>query len=157
MQSLDWDPDNTDLVAYCNASLDGLGYWFPGLSAGYWSHIPEDPPKDTIIYFEALSVLSAILHSTRLGFPITQLTVYTNNMKTVQMFNSLSALPAYNDILKTAVDHLLINVENPIQLQVIHIPGHLNTITLALSRGELHTVVDNVPNIVIDLFSPPLI
>jgi hypothetical protein len=27
----------------------------------------------------------------------------------------------------------------------------------ALSRGELYTVVDNVPDVVIDHFSPPLI
>ena len=49
-QSVDWDPDTADLVAYCDTSLDGLGYWFPGLSAGYWSPIPEDPPKDTIYF-----------------------------------------------------------------------------------------------------------
>ena len=73
------------------------------------------------------------------------------------MFNSFSALPAYNEILKAAVDHILMDVDNHIQLRVIHVPGHLNTIADALSRGELHTVVDNVPNIVIDLFSPPQI
>lgn len=60
LQSLDWDPDNANLVTYCDASLDGLGYWFPGL---FWSAIPEDPPNDTIFYFEALCVLSAIIHS----------------------------------------------------------------------------------------------
>jgi hypothetical protein len=157
LQSLDWDPDNADLVAYCDASLEGLGFWFPGLSAGFWSVIPVDPPKDTIFYFEALSVLSAILHSTTFGFPITRLTIYTDNLNTVQMFNSLSALPAYNEILKAAVDHLMMDVDNLIQLRVIHVPGHLNTIADALSRGELRAVVDNIPGIVIDIFSPPQI
>ena len=33
LQSLDWDPDNADLIVYCDASLDGLGY----LSVGFWS------------------------------------------------------------------------------------------------------------------------
>ena len=157
LQSRNWDPDNADLVAYCDASLDGLGFWYPGLSAGFWSVIPENPPKDTIFYFEALSVLSAIIHSTSFGFPINKLTVYTDNLNTVQMFNSFSALPAYNEILKAAVDHILMDVDNHIQLRVIHVPGHLNAIADALSRGELHTVVDNVPNIVIDVFSPPQI
>ena len=156
-QSVDWDPDTADLVAYCDASLDGLGYWFPGLSAGYWSPIPEDPPKDTIFYFEALSVLSAILHSTSLGFTVNKLVIYTDNMNTVQMFNSLSALPSYNEILKATVDHLLLDINNPIQLRVLHVPGHINTVADALSRGELHTVVDLVPNVTIDLFSPPRI
>ena len=90
LQSLDWDPDSADLVAYCDASINGLGFWFPGLSAGFWSTIPEDPPKNTIFYFEALSIL-------------------------------------------------------------------LSTIADALSHGELHTIVDNIPGIVIDLFSPPQI
>jgi hypothetical protein len=73
------------------------------------------------------------------------------------MFNTLSALPAYNEILKAAVDHLLLDVNNPIQLRVVHVSGQLNMIADALSRGELYTVVDNVPDIVIDNFSPPLI
>jgi hypothetical protein len=157
LKSLHWNPDSADLTAYCDASLGGLGYWFPGLCVGYWSTIPEDPPKNTIYYFEALTVLSAIIHSTSFGFPVTKLAIYTDNLNTVQMFNSLSALPAYNGILKMAVDHLLSDVNNPIQLRVLHIPRHLNTVADALSRGELHTVVNNVPNITIDMFSPPCI
>ena len=157
LQSLDWDPEDADLIAYCDASLDGLGYWFPGLSAGFWSVIPDDHPTDTIFYFEALSVLSTILHSTTFGFPITRFTVYTDNLNTVQIFNSFSALPIYNEILKTAVDHLLSDINNPIQLRVIHVPGNSNTVADALSRGELHTVVDSVPGIVIDIFTPPRI
>ena len=157
LQSLDWDPDSADLVAYCDASLDGLGFWFPSLNAGYWSTIPDEPPKNTIFYFEALSVLSAILQSTSFGYPISTLTIYTDNLNTVQMFNSLSALPAYNEILKAAMDHLMTDVDKFIQLRVVHVPGHLNTIADALSRGELYTVVDNIPNIVINIFSPPQI
>jgi hypothetical protein len=48
LQSVDWDPDTADLTAYCDASLTGLGFWFPGLSTGFWSLVPKDPPKDTI-------------------------------------------------------------------------------------------------------------
>ena len=127
------------------------------MSTGYGADIPQEPPKDTIFYFEALCVLSAIIHSTTLGFPINKLAIYTDNLNTVHMFNSLSALPAYNEILKTAVDHLLSDIGNIIQLRVIHIPGELNNVADALSRGLLHTVVDNVPNITIDTFSPPRI
>lgn len=71
------------------------------------------------------------------------------------MFNSLSALPAYNDILKAAVDHLLSDLSTPIQLRVLHVSGEDNTIADTLSRGRLHTVVNNIPNIVIKPFSPP--
>jgi hypothetical protein len=157
LKSLDWDLDTADLTAYCDASLDGLGFWFPNLNVGFWSRIPEDPPKDTIFYFEALSVLSAILQSTTLGSQISKLVIYTDNLNTVNMFNSLSALPAYNEILKSAVDHLLSDLTNPIQLRVVHVPGELNTVADALSRGHLHTAVDHVPHhdIIIHNFSPP--
>jgi hypothetical protein len=73
------------------------------------------------------------------------------------MFNSLSALPNYNEILKTAVDHILSDYENPMQLRVLHIPGDLNDVADALSRGQLHSVVDDVPNISINFFTPPQI
>ena len=155
LQSVDWDLESADVTAYCDASLNGLGFWFPGFNAGFWSSVPEDPPKDTIFYFEALSVLSAILHSTSFGSPVSKLVIYTDNMNTVQMFNSLSALPQYNEIIKAAVDHMISDLDNHIQLRVMHISGNLNTVADALSRGLLHTVIDNVPNIVIHTFSPP--
>lgn len=157
LQSLDWDLSTADITAYCDASLTGLGFWFPGFNAGFWSPIPEDPPRDTIFFFEALSVLSAILYSTSFNIPVNKLVIYTDNLNTVQMFNSLSALPPYNEILKAAVDHLLSDLTAPIQLRVIHVSGELNTVADALSRGKLYSVVDEVPNIVTHLFSPPLI
>ena len=49
------------------------------------------------------------------------------------------------------------DINNLIQLRVIHVPGHLNTVADALSRGELREVVDTIPGIVIDLFLPPQI
>ena len=102
LKSVDWDTSNADLTVYCDASLTGLGFWFPELCVGFWLCVPEDPPKGTIFYFEALSVLSAIVHSTSLLPQLTKLVVYTNNLNTVHMFNSLSALPAYNEILKNS-------------------------------------------------------
>jgi hypothetical protein len=42
-----------------------------------------------------------------MGFSVIKLVIYTNNLNTVHMFNSLSSLPAYNELLKCAVNHLL--------------------------------------------------
>jgi hypothetical protein len=152
---MDWDINDADITVYCDASLMGLGFWLPDSHLGFWSHIPEDPPTGTIFYFEALCILSAILHATTLGVMVNRLVVYTDNLNTVQIFNSLSALPAYNEILKCSVDHLLSNLDHPINLRVLHIAGELNTVADALSRGHLHTVIDNAPGIAIKTFSPP--
>ena len=108
-----------------------------------------------IFYFKALSVLAAILQSTGFETPVHKLVIYTDNLNTVQMFNSLSSLPQYNNILKSAVNHLLSDLENPIQLCVLHVPGNLNTVADALSCGNLHTVIDNMPHVTIHDFSPP--
>ena len=155
LKSVDWDTSDADITAYCDTSLTGLGFWFPDQSIGFWSRIPEDPPKDTIFYFEALSVLSAIIHSTSLCALVKRLVVYSDNLNMVQIFNSLSALPAYNDILKGSVDHLLSDINNPIDLRVIHIAGKLNIVADALSRQYFNTVVDYAPGIVVNTFSPP--
>ena len=90
-----------------------------------------------------------------MGFTVRKLVVYTDNLNTVQVFNSLLALPAYNEILKATVDHLLSDLTNPMQLHVIHVPGDLNTVANALSWGFLHTVVDSIPDFVIEHFLPP--
>jgi hypothetical protein len=114
-------------------------------------------PKGHIFYYEALSVLSAILHSTSFGFPFNKLVIYTDNLNTVHMFNSLLSITSLQRHLERHRRSPLIRPHNPIQLRVIHVPGQLNTVADALSRGQLHTVVDNVPGIVIDLFTPPRI
>jgi hypothetical protein len=63
LQSVDWDLRTADITAFCDASLNGLGFWFPGLSTGFWSPVPEDPPKDTIFTLKhsAFSALSFML------------------------------------------------------------------------------------------------
>ena len=129
LKFLHWDLDSADICAYCDASLKGLGFWFPGLSARFYSSVP----KDLIFYFEAVSVLSTILKSTSFGFPVNKLIIYIDNLNTVQMFNLFSALPAYNEIFKSAVNHLLSDLDNPIQLCVFHVSGDDNTIANALS------------------------
>jgi hypothetical protein len=157
LQSREWIPEAADLTVYCDASLTGLGFWFPGLETGFWSPVPDDCPKDTIFYFEALCVLSAIMQSTTLGIPVNRLVVYTDNLNTVQIFNSLSALPAYNEILKSAVDHLLSDLQHPIDLRVLHVSGEENVVADSLSRGLFHLAVDNAPHLVIKDFTPPLL
>jgi hypothetical protein len=155
LRSREWDLSTADITAFCDASLDGLGFWYPSLNVGYWAPTPTRSMTDTIFYYEALSVLSAITHSTNFGFPVNRLVIYTDNLNTVQVFNSLSALPAYNEIVKSAVDHLLSDLTHPIDLRVVHIAGERNTVADALSRGLLHVAIDAEPNLTVQEFSPP--
>src|ERR1700761_2925326 len=59
--ALDWNPvTEADMTVYCDASLTGMGFWSPQLLLGFLAPIPGEPPKDTIFFFEALCVVSAL-------------------------------------------------------------------------------------------------
>jgi hypothetical protein len=68
------------------------------------------------------------------------------------MFNTLSALPAYNDILLTAVDWMM---TTGIQMHVFHVPGRFNSIADALSRLDKTTACFLEPRLLVQNFSPP--
>jgi len=57
-------------------------------------------------------------------------TIYTDNLNTVQIFNSLACLPDYNQILRRAIDIVL---THDIDLRILHVPGEQNTVADALS------------------------
>ncbi|KAJ7807148.1 hypothetical protein B0H14DRAFT_3765155 [Mycena olivaceomarginata] len=79
-------------------------------------------------------------------------TIYTDNMNTVQIFSSLAAEPAYNILLKAAVDLLL---KYRVDLRVLHIPGDDNTIADALSRSNWGLIHALLPCLRITSFQPP--
>ncbi|KAJ7117924.1 hypothetical protein C8R43DRAFT_1091113 [Mycena crocata] len=138
LDSLDWDPANADMVAFCDASLEGLGIYFPEIGLGYQSRPPPVAPKDIIFYFEAFCVcwcLHEIARLVRANGKVTvrKLTIWTDNSNTFDIFNSLRALPLYNEILKSAVDVL---IENRFKLRVLLLPGKKNIVADALSRWD---------------------
>jgi hypothetical protein len=75
-----------------------------------------------------------------------------DNANTVSMFNTLSALPAYNDILLTAVDWMM---TTGIQMHVFHVPGRFNSIADALSWLDNMTACSLEPHLLVRTFSPP--
>ena len=107
--SLDWNQDDADLVIYCDACLEGMGYWYPFISepTAYYSPIPHNIPSLYIFYYEALCILSALLHGSYILPSLSQILIYSDNTNTVDIFHTLHALPAYNYILQLAVDVLL--------------------------------------------------
>lgn len=152
-KSLDFDPRSDDVVVvYTDASGVGLGLWFPDDDFGCQCPLPSTAPLDTIFFFEALAVCSAI-HAVRNMHEIpSKLLIYTDNTNTVSMFDSLRAKPAYNSLLLSSVDML---IAHKVDLRVEHIPGHQNVIADTLSRFHNELVKDLVPSAQIFDFEPP--
>ena len=156
-QDLDWHPAREcDLLIFCDASMTkGLGFWVPEMNLGFHSPIPDWVPDNLIFYREALCVLAAIAWCAKCDFNIGRpwrLAVLSDNTNMVDMFGSMRAAAAYNEILKTAVD---LFISNNIDCRVIHIEGERNDVADALSRTEFARARALVPNIIIKEFTPP--
>jgi len=152
-RSLDFSPTADDVVvAYTDASSEGLGVWFPHDNCACQCSLPISAPRDTIFFFEALAVCSAIHTIADMTPTPVKLLVYTDNANTVAIFDSLRARPPYNSILLSAVNVLLAyNVD----LRVVHIPGEQNVVADALSQFHNERVLECAPEAEIYSFEPP--
>jgi hypothetical protein len=152
-RSLDFSPCHSEvMVAYTDASSVGMGIWFPDDDFACHSALPPLAPTDTIFFFEALAVCSAIHAVADMQPPPARLLIYTDNTNTVAMFNTLRAKPAYNRLLMSAMDILL---HYHVDLRVEHIPGDLNEVADALSRFQGEHVRLLAPGTEILYFEPP--
>jgi hypothetical protein len=105
-----WQPDDVDLVFYTDASGTGLGFWCPFLWKGYVSGcppLPDDLPDGRTFWYEALTVVSALHHAVSTASPPSRLLIFTDNLNTVQIFESLRAHGPYNTLLLFAIELLL--------------------------------------------------
>jgi len=91
----DWDPVSADFTAYCDACPEGLEYWFPSSSLGFCASTPENPPTSAIFWFEALCVLCALQDVSTRVKSTSKIVIYTDNLNTVQIFNSLACVKLY--------------------------------------------------------------
>jgi hypothetical protein len=78
--------------------------------------------------------------------------IYTDNLNTVQIFNSLACLPDYNQLLRHSVDVLL---ATNIDLRVLHVSGERNSVADSLSHCRFALALDTVPDLKISPFQPP--
>ncbi|KAL6308204.1 hypothetical protein BKA93DRAFT_699110, partial [Sparassis latifolia] len=130
-----------------------LGLYFPWDCTGLYADLPCQAPKDAIFFFEALAACSAVFHAARTSVePMDRIAVFSDNTNTVALFNTLRALPDYNEMVKSTVDILL---EDNTQLRVVHILGKDNVIADALSRKKFDLVLELVPGIQLSPFTPP--
>ncbi|KAE9383109.1 hypothetical protein BT96DRAFT_844537 [Gymnopus androsaceus JB14] len=129
-----------------------MGFWVcrGGKMLGYQCVVPGDA-TEPIFYFEALTVVSAILYAIEIP-SVHRVFVFTDNTNTVDMFHSLKAKQLYNPLLLTVVDHA---IRSSVQFRVGHIPGEENGIADALSRFDYVRILQLAPSIEIYNFTPP--
>jgi hypothetical protein len=152
LHAIAWTPSKADLTVYTDASSYGLGLWVPAFDTGYIRPKPTSLPTEHIFYAEAFVVSCAVHWATTLPSPPNKLAIYTDNLNTVNMFNSMKASGPYNFLLRFVVD-LLIDFD--IDLRVYHISGNHNLIADALSRFNVTFLLSHYPNITINSYTPP--
>lgn len=158
-QALDWNPYvEADYTIFCDACPSGMGFWSPDTHLGHFCKVPQESPKDTIFFWEAACVLAALEYFCA-DYPFpgkdkgrTRLTIFTDNLNTVHMFDRLSAKPSYNCLLKAAVDLIL---HHDIDLRVLHVAGKANVVADAISRQQFKTAVSLIPDLLVETFQPP--
>ncbi|CDO77126.1 hypothetical protein BN946_scf184657.g1 [Trametes cinnabarina] len=155
MRASSWGPNDADLVVFCDACLTGMAFWIPALSLAFVSDCPGAPVglEDNIFWFEVLTVLAALewVHEHLSPLP-TRLAIYTDNLNTVQMFDSFRAIRCFDELLLSACELL---IASNIDLCVWHIVGQHNTVADALSRGLFHVARQYAPHLAISSFIPP--
>ncbi|KAG6326006.1 hypothetical protein ID866_13084 [Astraeus odoratus] len=129
-----------------------MGFWFPSISLGFQSALPYSPHSCPIFFFEAFVVLMAIHTATCYVPRGTQVAVFSDNLNTVSMFNSLAALPHYNPILLAAVDIFL---SHDFDFRVFHIHGSHNVVADALSHWDNEHATRIIPDLDVHTFQPP--
>jgi hypothetical protein len=149
---VDWNFEQADVTAYTNACMSGLGFYFENSCEGFQSVVLHDPPRDTIFYFEALAVVSAVSAVTHMPTVPSRVLIFSDNSNTVDIFNSLRCQPPYNDLLKFTASLLL---KHNISLRVLHVPGVDNLIADCLSHFENVCASAACPGLSISTFQPP--
>jgi hypothetical protein len=158
-----WDPVEARLAGlhqlevFTDASPIGLAYYFPSLGLAYYAPLPPNPPSDTIFWFEALAICSAIHHAADIWAcdfspKLDRLLVRTDNMNCVYMFNSCHAKPSYNLLLLSSIN---VHIRSSLDVHACHVAGEHNTIADAISRKKFTLALNLIPDLTILSFTPP--
>ena len=155
LKSVSWSyrhlPDSV-LRIYCDAFPSGMGFWFPSLHLAFQAELSGDEPGQTIFFFEALTVVGAIREAVNQVEQGGRIAIFSDNLNTVQMFNSLAALPSMNWLLLLSVDLVL---RRDVDFRVFHISGSKNVVADHLSRLNNLEALTAAPGLVIHPFQPP--
>ena len=147
-----WEVEDADAVIFCDACMEGLAFYYPDRSAGFYAPVPNNTARDIIFYYEALAVASAYNNLKATMSHHSQIIIYTDSMNTVNMFSLLWCQPEFNPLLRHCID---IMIAKEFQVRVLHIPGEQNTVADAISRCVFHRAQQPVPKLHLETFQPP--
>jgi hypothetical protein len=158
LESTIWTVEDATFTIFCDACPAGMGFWYPALNLGFYARTPEDDLEGllshdgTIFYFEALCVVCALRDACQFTTDASgRFVIYTDNFNTVDIFASLSALPAYNVLIREAMNLIYDKKHN---LRVLHVRGEENTVADALSRANFDLALQLQPDLTIHEFEP---
>ena len=152
LSSITWEAVDADKTIFCNACMEGLGFWYPNRHQGFYSPVPWGASCDIIFYYEALAVTSALDNLYAWGTEYSKIIIFSDSMNTVDIFSSLCCQSEFNPLLRHCIDILL---SNNLDVHVLHIPGEQNEVADAISHHDFDRATRLVPGLHISAFQPP--
>jgi len=107
LPSMSWEIEDADATVFCNACMEGLAFYYPNHSTGYYAPISNNATCNIIFYFEALAVASACNNLKSTMPHCSHIIIYTDSKNTVDQFSSLRCLPAFNPLLWHCVNVMI--------------------------------------------------
>ena len=152
LSSMSWEIDDADATVFCGACMEGLTFYYPDCSTGYYAPIPNNTTCKIIFYFEALAVASTCNDLKSTMPHCSHIIIYTDSKNTVNMFSSLRCPPEFNPLLWHCIN---VMISREFQIRVLHIPGALNTVVDAISWHDFYQAQQLAPGLHIECFQPP--
>ena len=129
-----------------------MGFFVVNDFEGYHAPTVDAQGEDFIFFHESLCVLAALQWIDERECIPQRVAIYSDNSNTVDIFNSLSASPRLNPILRTACD---IALDGGHDWKVLFIPGKDNQTADALSRFDIDRALKLQPALTVRSFEPP--
>ncbi|EIW76747.1 hypothetical protein CONPUDRAFT_40234, partial [Coniophora puteana RWD-64-598 SS2] len=127
-----------------------IGVWFPVIAGAFYADVMGE--SRPIFYWEVLGVLCALRLLLTVILDGSCLLIYCDNQNTVQLYSTLAAKPAYNSLIKAAVDVL---IEKQWDLRVKWITLEDNVVADAVSRHKFAKAAYLCPGFNIQTFALP--
>jgi len=152
LSSVTWNAEDADETIFCDVCMDGLTFWYTNHWQGFFSPVSSHLMGKMIFFYEALATTSATNNLQGMGMYHLKIMVYTDSMKTVNIFSSLHCQSIFNTLVQFCIDSC---INYKLDLQVLHVPGVKNEVADAISCHHFEKALRLVPGLQISHFQPP--